>query len=322
MKSKNKTENENSIEESWEGANALGVFDPRPMASAMKDAPYCKNCGEVYGNNNFGAEHLCDHTGELTHNYEPCSDEMLNVLIPIDIVKKLVGNHDRETMRKNYKYFPLKIAHMVTRQFYRNAQRNSMTNQTPQWEEEFDNLGIYIEQINRDSSIPEIEKDMLAYYKLKNFVKEQIDKAYENGRAGRKTFEVHDCAEMFATEIEKARKETEKAFGGCTKCYGKGYGSNEIKLVTCKCSRGKDMQGILEKTWIEGCKEGEKTSVIFQVENERDRWAKEGAERENKGFKAGLQRAIDILPEAPTIQGIAFNYRNYAIEEIKKEMEK
>lgn len=124
---------------------------------------------------------------------------------------------------------------------------------------------------------------------------------------------------------EKARKETEKAFGGCTKCYGKGYGSNEIKVVTCECSRGKDMQGILEKTWLEGYKEGEKTSVIFQIENERDRWAKEGAERENKGFKAGLQRAIELVNDEYDSIGWednAMKLTEAIVENLKKEIEK
>lgn len=66
-------------------------------------------------------------------------------------------------------------------------------------------------------------------------------------------------------EVIRARKETEKAFGGCTNCYGKGYatvndrwsgygtdgdiggleghvsGGNPNAMKFCKCDRGKQI---------------------------------------------------------------------------------
>lgn len=60
-------------------------------------------------------------------------------------------------------------------------------------------------------------------------------------------------------------KETEKAFGGCTNCYGKGYSTVKVQaggedeftgesisyelepIVPCKCDRGKQIEKILER---------------------------------------------------------------------------
>lgn len=48
-------------------------------------------------------------------------------------------------------------------------------------------------------------------------------------------------------------EEVKKAFGGCEKCYGKGYstqmdplGSGEVKVNTCTCDRGKQIDQLLE----------------------------------------------------------------------------
>jgi len=58
-------------------------------------------------------------------------------------------------------------------------------------------------------------------------------------------------------ELQKAREETEKAYGGCHYCYGKGYGTQTAswvgrgyykKLPTmkfCTCERGKQLEQLL-----------------------------------------------------------------------------
>ena len=64
---------------------------------------------------------------------------------------------------------------------------------------------------------------------------------------------------------EQGIKETQKAFGGCLKCYGKGYGTQTLieesykdfgnektwrhkvpTMVFCKCSRGKQLEKLLK----------------------------------------------------------------------------
>lgn len=57
--------------------------------------------------------------------------------------------------------------------------------------------------------------------------------------------------------LQKAREETEKAYGGCHYCYGKGYGTQTAawvgrgyykKLPTmtfCTCERGKQLEQLL-----------------------------------------------------------------------------
>ena len=59
-------------------------------------------------------------------------------------------------------------------------------------------------------------------------------------------------------ELHKAREETEKAYGGCHYCYGKGYGTQTAswvgrgyykKLPTmkfCTCERGKQLEQLLQ----------------------------------------------------------------------------
>lgn len=56
--------------------------------------------------------------------------------------------------------------------------------------------------------------------------------------------------------LEEAVRETEKAFGGCKKCYGKGYGTQTLyvgnsryrekqpTMVFCSCERGKQLQAL------------------------------------------------------------------------------
>ena len=67
--------------------------------------------------------------------------------------------------------------------------------------------------------------------------------------------------------FDKAKKETEKAFGGCLKCYGKGYSTNfygtsnspdfegdryyeskkRVHVTPCSCERGKQISTFLKK---------------------------------------------------------------------------
>lgn len=50
-------------------------------------------------------------------------------------------------------------------------------------------------------------------------------------------------------DMELSAEETKKAFGGCTKCYGKGYSTVTVdggtKVNTCVCDRGKQMDKLL-----------------------------------------------------------------------------
>lgn len=48
----------------------------------------------------------------------------------------------------------------------------------------------------------------------------------------------------------QAIAETENAFGGCTKCYGKGYATvdrTQLEIKFCSCDRGQQLCKILEK---------------------------------------------------------------------------
>ncbi len=74
--------------------------------------------------------------------------------------------------------------------------------------------------------------------------------------------------ESYNAGYEKGKKETEKAFGGCTKCYGKGYstyrygysaaadfeGETEVvnamktHMIPCSCDRGKQLKELLKDT--------------------------------------------------------------------------
>lgn len=59
-----------------------------------------------------------------------------------------------------------------------------------------------------------------------------------------------EAKQALKTEIARAVEETEKAFGGCKKCYGKGYQSaikstvsrlgkhTKLEMVYCSCDRG------------------------------------------------------------------------------------
>lgn len=80
---------------------------------------------------------------------------------------------------------------------------------------------------------------------------------------------------LVRSQIQQAQKETEKAFGGCTKCYGKGYatyrsgtswrgdfegdpdGSTPIseRMVYCTCDRGKQLESHVKQAQIQTLKE-------------------------------------------------------------------
>ena len=57
------------------------------------------------------------------------------------------------------------------------------------------------------------------------------------------------------------KEEIEKAYGGCRKCYGKGYATYrhgldygayvtkpEVKIIPCTCDRGKQLAELLKDT--------------------------------------------------------------------------
>lgn len=70
---------------------------------------------------------------------------------------------------------------------------------------------------------------------------------------------------IFQSEAEKREKEVAKAFGGCTKCYGKGYSTYrhgisgvedfggdgferapKTHMIYCSCDRGKQLEELKE----------------------------------------------------------------------------
>lgn len=87
---------------------------------------------------------------------------------------------------------------------------------------------------------------------------------------------------FLTAEYERGKRETEKAFGGCLSCYGKGYNTVKIGQHSCKdfgdevtfshevepcvpcpkCERGKQFAGILARLsseYARGLKDGETT---------------------------------------------------------------
>lgn len=68
---------------------------------------------------------------------------------------------------------------------------------------------------------------------------------------------------FITSEIQKAEVRTEKAFGGCKKCYGKGY-ATQIENWTgrgyskaapyylpCTCDRGRQIETLISKAQVE-----------------------------------------------------------------------
>lgn len=63
---------------------------------------------------------------------------------------------------------------------------------------------------------------------------------------------------FISQEISRARAETEKAFGGCKECYGKGYATTRATATSrygtfdldpirpCSCDRGKQIKDLLK----------------------------------------------------------------------------
>ena len=56
--------------------------------------------------------------------------------------------------------------------------------------------------------------------------------------------------------ILSAHREVVKAFGGCNKCYGKGYSTSKVNdknnTRPCVCDRGKQIKEIQEANFLEG----------------------------------------------------------------------
>ena len=67
----------------------------------------------------------------------------------------------------------------------------------------------------------------------------------------------HAVRNAYPQMREHIRKQTEKAFGGCTNCYGKGYSTNKEvwtglnyreeknPIHPCECDRGKQIAEII-----------------------------------------------------------------------------
>ena len=104
---------------------------------------------------------------------------------------------------------------------------------------------------------------------------EQID-SMENGGCGSFSPIMDEFRKALATNGQKIREETEKAFGGCKKCYGKGYstqkenytgygehdiGQGGIEIfeeaqyyLPCTCDRGKQIKKLLQDITTHGQK--------------------------------------------------------------------
>lgn len=74
-------------------------------------------------------------------------------------------------------------------------------------------------------------------------------------------------AEVVINKIKSFLSQTEKAFGGCKNCYGKGYATTKRQatgrnyfeelspILPCKCSRGEQIKELLSQAKAEGRKE-------------------------------------------------------------------
>jgi hypothetical protein len=163
----------------------------------------------------------------------------------------------------------------------------------------------------------EMEMSDGAFHLLKNFIGKEILAAEKRGeeKAGIEDRDVYSRAIKIARESAKA--ETEKAFGGCKNCYGKGYATvrygyegyddfahegyvDPIKtnIHPCKCSRGEEIEKILSSAKAEGYKEG-----VQDGEG-----TKNGVKRYRMGFDAGkaeggkemLTKAVEEMRLAQT----------------------
>lgn len=63
---------------------------------------------------------------------------------------------------------------------------------------------------------------------------------------------IQETKQTIATRkaVEKEREVITKAFGGCLKCYGKGYSTQKMKkgmnYLTCVCDRGKQIDEMMK----------------------------------------------------------------------------
>lgn len=78
---------------------------------------------------------------------------------------------------------------------------------------------------------------------------------------------MQDIESFLLSTIDLVERETAKAYGGCVKCYGKGYSTykegysaqgthwTEDQMLYCGCSRGKQLKAILSPDTQEEKKE-------------------------------------------------------------------
>lgn len=119
--------------------------------------------------------------------------------------------------------------------------------------------------------------------------------------------------EIYTDEERKVREETEKAFGSCKKCYGKGY-STEYKVTSsrlgknvspdsinfCSCERGKQLEQVITKAKIEAAQFIKSQNVAIPCEPDCSglRHAKhEGAWEQHLEFDEDIDRYIDELKQ-------------------------
>lgn len=101
---------------------------------------------------------------------------------------------------------------------------------------------------------------MTQFNTLVEEMKEEFDKEFPIEANGWGNMSYEDRLRLIAfitTTATRVREETEKAYGGCHYCYGKGYGTQTAswvgrgyykKLPTmkfCTCERGKQLEELL-----------------------------------------------------------------------------
>lgn len=94
---------------------------------------------------------------------------------------------------------------------------------------------------------------------LSKRVQEEIEKIVPKTLKSATIMEAHRLQYLLEHIAKFAIEETSKAYGGCKKCYGKGYGTS-IDFITgknvleqtlyylpCSCNRGKQMKEIIDR---------------------------------------------------------------------------
>ncbi len=92
-------------------------------------------------------------------------------------------------------------------------------------------------------------------------LREEFDRTFELDDHGESTVVQDMVFNFFLKDREDVLKETEKAFGGCKLCYGKGYSTEQqgyvgssrdvfrgpkLEVHPCSCERGKQMQELFK----------------------------------------------------------------------------